>query len=177
MTRQRRYLTRMTLFLVVVIVIVVALLPALERAFLANPGLNGLIVGVLLIGIGYSYRQVLKLKPELDWIDGFRREDAPAPVSAKPVLLAPMATLLSEKQGELSMSTMSMRSLLDSIGARLDEERDISRYLIGLLIFLGLLGTFWGLLGTISSVADAIKGLSVETSDFGVMFEELKAGF
>lgn len=176
MTKPRRYLTRMTIFLVFVLVVVIWQLPTLERAFLANPPLNGLIVGVLLIGIGFAYRQVIMLGPELSWIEGFRREDAGAATSAKPVLLAPMATMLSEKQGEFSLSTLSMRTLLDGITTRLDEARELSRYLIGLLIFLGLLGTFWGLLGTIGSVADTINSLSVETSDLSVMFEELKNG-
>ncbi len=176
MMKPRRYLRRMSVFLVFVVVVVIWQLPTLERAFLANPPLNGLIVGVLLIGIGFAYRQVIMLGPELSWIEGFRREDAGAATSAEPVLLAPMATMLSEKQGEFSLSTLSMRTLLDGITTRLDEARELSRYLIGLLIFLGLLGTFWGLLGTIGSVADTINSLSVETSDLGVMFEELKNG-
>lgn len=176
MMKPRRYLTRMSVFLVFVLVVVIWQLPTLQRAFLANAPLNGLITGVFLIGIGFAYRQVLMLGPELSWIEGFRREDAGAATSAEPVLLAPMATMLSEKQGDFSLSTMSMRTLLDGITTRLDEARELSRYLIGLLIFLGLLGTFWGLLGTIGSVADTINGLSVETSDLGVMFEELKNG-
>ncbi len=176
MTRPRRYLTRMSLFLTFVLITVVALLPAIQQAFLANAALNGLIVGVLLIGIIYTFRQVVMLGPELDWIENFRREDAGAPISAHPVLLAPMATMMAEQQGRFSLSTLSMRSLLDGISARLDEARDISRYLIGLLIFLGLLGTFWGLLGTLGSVADTINSLTVEGSDFGVMFEDLKRG-
>lgn len=176
MTKPRRYLTRMTVFLVFVLVVVIWQLPTLERAFLANPPLNGLIVGVLLIGIGFAYRQVIMLGPELSWIEGFRREDAGAATSAEPVLLSPMATMLSEKQGDFSLSTLAMRTLLDGITTRLDETRELSRYLISLLIFLGLLGTFWGLLGTIGSVADTINSLSVETSDLSVMFEELKSG-
>lgn len=176
MTRPRRYLTRMSLFLIFVLITVIALLPAFQRAFLANAALNGLIVGVLLIGIIYTFRQVVMLGPELDWIENFRREDAGAPISARPILLAPMATMMAEQQGRFSLSTLSLRSLLDGISARLDEARDISRYLIGLLIFLGLLGTFWGLLGTLGSVADTINSLSVSGTDFGVMFEDLKRG-
>jgi len=176
MTRQRRYITRMVVFLVVVTVFLLVIIAPLERAFSANPVLNGLILGVLVIGIIYAFRQVLMLKPELAWIEGFKRQDSASPNAATPRLLAPMATMLAEKQGRFSLSATASRSLLDGIASRLDEARDISRYLIGLLIFLGLLGTFWGLLGTIGAVADTIDGLSVDTTDIAVMFEELKHG-
>lgn len=178
MTRPRAYLNRMIAFLVIVLVVILALLPLdmLERSFLANPGLNGLILGVLFIGILFSFRQVLRINPELDWLEGFRREDSAAPLTGNPSLLAPMANLLAEKQGRISLSAMAMRTLLDGISARLDEAREISRYLIGLLIFLGLLGTFWGLLITIGSVADTIQGLSSEVGDLSIMFDDLKQG-
>ncbi len=91
-------------------------------------------------------------------------------------MLAPMATMLGEQRGGMLLTSLSMRSLLDSIGTRLDEARDISRYLIGLLIFLGLLGTFWGLLDTINSVAQTIRTLDVGRNDSGVIFEELRSG-
>ncbi len=97
-------------------------------------------------------------------------------VQALPRLLAPMATMLGERQGQLSLSALSMRTLLDGIGARLDESRDISRYLIGLLIFLGLLGTFWGLLQTIFSVGAVVQGLSVGDGNVAAIFSDLKAG-
>tara|TARA_A100001037_G_scaffold298356_1_gene321928 strand:- start:563 stop:1453 length:891 start_codon:yes stop_codon:yes gene_type:complete len=91
-------------------------------------------------------------------------------------MLAPMASMLGERTERFSLSALSMRSLLDGIGARLDESRDISRYLIGLLIFLGLLGTFWGLLQTIDAVSDVIAGLSVGTKELGPVFDNLKSG-
>ncbi|MFQ5533605.1 MAG: hypothetical protein ACE5EM_02130 [Sphingomonadales bacterium] len=178
MTRPRTYLSRMTAFLVIIVVVILALLPVatLERSFMANPALNGLILGVLFIGILYAFRQVFRLNPELDWIENFQREEAAVSISTDPRLLAPMAKMLSEKQGSFSLSTLAMRTLLDGIAARLDEAREISRYLVGLLIFLGLLGTFWGLLVTIGSVGDTIKGLSTQSTDLSLMFEDLKRG-
>ena len=101
----------------------------------------------------------------------------PAPVTITlPVLLAPMATMLRDRTGQLSLSTSSMRSIMDSIGGRLDEARDTGRYLVGLLVFLGLLGTFWGLLDTIHSVGGTINALDTKGTDSVLMFEELKTG-
>ena len=176
MSRPQRYLTRMILFVAVVAGVVLLLFPALERAFMANPGLNGLIIAVLLLGIGYIFRQVLILKPEVAWLESFQTNRPASDAVQEPVLLAPMARMLGERKGKLSLSALSMRSLLDGIDARLDETREISRYLIGLLIFLGLLGTFWGLLGTVSAVGDVIGSLSVEGGDVGMMFGNLQQG-
>ena len=144
MTGPKRYLVRMFVFLVIVVAVAGALVVPLESAFSANLALNGLIVGVLVLGIVYVFRQVLLLRPEVAWIETFRRSEPGLSVQAQPKLLGPMATMLGDRSGRVSLSTLSMRSLLDGIGSRLDESRDISRYMIGLLIFLGLLGTFWG---------------------------------
>lgn len=178
MSRPQRYLTRMILFLVVVIAIAVALFPMLQRAFLINPALNGLIFGVLLLGILYSFRQVLMLRPEVAWIEQFQSaRPGMAGTAAEPALLAPMARMLGERRGRLSLTAPAMRSLLDGVGTRLDEGRELSRYLISLLIFLGLLGTFWGLIHTIGSVSDVIGGLSLGTEgDVGAMFSNLQEG-
>ena len=177
MTQPQRYLTRMTVFVVAVIVIAGALYAPLERAFLANPILNGVILGVLVLGIGYVFRQVMQLKPEVDWLEMYRRDQPGLSVQRAPMLLAPMATMLGERgDRHMSLSAMSMRSLLDSISSRLDESREISRYLIGLLIFLGLLGTFWGLLETVVSVGATVKGLSASEGDFQSLFDNLQAG-
>ena len=143
---------------------------------MANPALNSLIITVLMLGIGYIFRQVLILKPEVAWLESFQTNRPASDAVAEPVLLAPMARMLGERKGKLSLSALSMRSLLDGIDARLDETREISRYLIGLLIFLGLLGTFWGLLGTVSAVGDVIGSLSVEGGDIGMMFGNLQQG-
>src|SRR5512145_1090879 len=153
MTRPYRFLFRMVLFLLAVIAVCVALRGGLTDAFLANPPLNGMIIGVLLLGIGYNFRQVLVLNPEVTWIEHFRRDQPKLSRYKPPRLLAPMATMLGERKGRVSLSAIATRSMLDSIGSRLDESRDISRYLIGLEIFLGLLGTFWGLLETVGAVS------------------------
>ena len=169
----------MVLFLCVVAVAATWLFvgfDTIQRAFLANRWLNGLIIGVILLGVGYIFRQVISLDPEVRWIETFRRNEPSLALQKPPVLLASMATMLGERQGRLSLSAMSMRALLDSIASRLDESRDISRYLIALLIFLGLLGTFWGLLDTIFSVAAVIQGLSVGEGDITAIFDDLKKG-
>jgi len=170
------YLTRMVLFLVLAGFLVVILLPQIETAFMSNPGLNGLIIGVLVIGILYAFRQVMSLTDEVRWVNEFRRSDPGLAISSAPRLLAPMATMLGERKGRMTLNTSSMRSILDSLGSRLEEQREISRYMIGLLVFLGLLGTFWGLLTTVTSVAGTIGGLSVETADPASVFTSLKAG-
>ena len=113
---------------------------------MANVGLNGLIIGILLLGVLYAYRMVWRLFPEINWVNGFRVGQSSDENLAEPVLLAPMATLLGDRQERTVLSTNTMRSLLDSLASRLDESRDLMRYMVSLLIFLGLLGTFWGLL-------------------------------
>ena len=113
------------------------------------PALNGVIIAVLVIGIVLSFRQVLRLFPEIRWVNTFRVAEPGIEVERSPVLLAPMATLLGDRIGRMAISTQTMRSILDSIQMRLDEDREMSRYLVSLLIFLGLLGTFWGLLQTV----------------------------
>jgi hypothetical protein len=177
MTGTRTFLTRMTVFLVIVAAVVLAIIGPLERAFMANPAINGLILGVLLLGIVYAFRQVLLLHPEVRWIDTFRRSEPGLSVQDPPTLLGPMATMLGDRTSRrMQLSTLTMRSLLDGISSRLDESRDISRYMIGLLVFLGLLGTFWGLLQTIGAVGSTIASLSVDGGDFSAQFDSLRQG-
>ena len=173
----RRYLIRMIAFLIAVAIAIIALHAQLIDAFIANPALNGLILGVLLLGIIYIFRQVVLLIGEETWLEHFRSNQPGLSAGKAPKLLAPMAAMLGARQGRLSLSTMALQSLLDGIASRLEESRDLSRYLIGLLIFLGLLGTFWGLLQTISSVAGVIGGLSIGTGgDMSAVFADLKEG-
>ncbi len=176
MTRPRKYLFRMALFVTVVAVLCGILFLPLQNAFMTNAPLNGFIVGVLVLGIIYNFRQVLMLYPEVAWIESFRQDSAPLSETYSPKLLAPMATMVGKHKDRLSLSTLAMRSFLDGIVSRLDESRDISRYTIGLLIFLGLLGTFWGLLGTVASIGDVIGGLSVDGGEAAVVFSDLKRG-
>ncbi len=176
MTDPRRYLVRMILFLVAVLIVAGLLHAPLIEAFMANAALNGVILGVAVLGILFVFQQVFRLAPEAAWIDSFRNQ---MQVQREPTLLAPVATLLHERQSsgrQSTLSALSLRSLLDSISVRLEESRDISRYLIGLLIFLGLLGTFWGLLRTVGAVSEVIDGLSVESGDLGTVFGDMKAG-
>lgn len=175
-SQPRPYLTRMFLFVVLAGFVVIILYGQIKTAFLANPGLNGLILGVLVIGILYAFRQVQAIGPEVRWVNTFRRADPGLALPPPPRLLAPMATMLGDRKGRMQLNAMSMRSILDSLGSRLDEQREISRYIIGLLIFLGLLGTFWGLLTTVTSVAGTIQGLSVEGADPASVFANLKSG-
>lgn len=176
MTQPSAYLTRIAVFLVIVVGVIGVLHQPIIRAFMTNPALNGLIVGVLLIGVIYVVRQVLLLRPAVRWVETFRNNEPGLSTQSPPAMMLPLATMLQEKKGKVSLSTLSMRSLLDSIAARLDESRDMSRYLIGLLVFLGLLGTFWGLLETISSIGNTISSLSVDGVEFSTVFDDLKRG-
>ncbi|HEV2000468.1 MAG TPA: flagellar motor protein MotA, partial [Xanthobacteraceae bacterium] len=171
----RIFLVRMAVFLVLAALVCVLLYRQIWSAFLANPGLNGIILGTLLIGILLALRQALRLFPEVDWVNGFRLADPGLAVNQPPVLLAPMAALLGDRVGRMAMSQTTMRGILDSIGTRLDEARDVGRYLTGLLVFLGLLGTFWGLLETVGSIGKVISSLQVG-ADAGAIFEDLKSG-
>ena len=170
----RIFLFRMLVFLVLCGLIAFVLQRQIINAFNANPWLNGLILLVLLIGIILSFARVIRLFPEVSWVNSFRRGD---PGLAKaPTLLAPMAAILGgERAGRVAISAQIMRAFLDSLATRLDEARDISRYLTGLLVFLGLLGTFWGLIETVGSVGGIIKNLNVG-GDADSVFNALKEG-
>jgi hypothetical protein len=171
----RIFLVRMLVFLVLGVLLVIILNRQIWGAFLANPGLNALIIGVLLTGILLGFRQVVRLFPEIAWVNSFRLADPGLAVERPPVLLAPMAAILGDRAGRMTISSQTMQGLLDSVGTRLDEARDMSRYMTGLLIFLGLLGTFWGLIETVGSVGKVIEGLKVG-GDAAAMFDSLKEG-
>jgi len=172
----RIFLVRMLVFLVLCTLITIVLYRQIITAFFANPGLNALIGLVLLIGIILSFRQVVRLYPEVAWVNNFRIADPGLALNRHPTLLAPMAAILGgERSGRMTISQQTMRHLLDSIATRLDEARDISRYMTGLLVFLGLLGTFWGLIETVGSVGKVIDGLKVG-GDAGALFDTLKEG-
>jgi hypothetical protein len=172
----RIFLVRMLVFLVLCALIMVVLYKQIVTAFFANPGLNALIGLVLLVGIILSFRQIIRLYPEVAWVNSFRIADPGLAIDRHPTLLAPMAAILGgERSGRITISQQTMRHLLDSIATRLDEARDISRYMTGLLVFLGLLGTFWGLIETVGSVGKVIDGLKVG-GDAGALFDTLKEG-
>ena len=171
----RIFLVRMLVFVVLGGLITFLLHKQIEVAFMANPGLNSLIIFVLLVGMVLSLRQVIRLYPEISWVNNFRLADPGLAVERPPVLLAPMAAILGSRIGRMAMSAQLMRGILDSIATRLDEARDVSRYMTGLLVFLGLLGTFWGLIETVGSVGGVIQGLKTG-GDAGSMFDSLREG-
>lgn len=167
----RLYLLRMVVFLILVGFVALILHKQIHTAFMANPGLNSLIFFVLAVGIVLTLRQVIRLFREVHWVNSLPDADK----VKQPVLLAPLARLLGARPPGAVISTLTLRALLDSIGARLDDARDTARYLTGLLIFLGLLGTFWGLLATVGSIGEVIRSMS-GGNDAAVMFENLKNG-
>src|ERR1700720_697570 len=172
----RIFLIRMLVFLILCGLIAFVLQRQIFNAFLANPWLNGLIIAVLLIGIILSFHHVIRLFPEVAWVNGYRSADPKLAGRREPKLLAPMAAMLGgERVDRVAISAQTMRAFLDSLANRLDEARDISRYLTGLLVFLGLLGTFWGLIETVSSVGTIINNLNVG-GDADTVFNSLKEG-
>ena len=175
-----RFIKRMVVFLIITSLLGAFLGDSLLDAFNTNPMLNGLIIFVLLFGTVIVFRQVFTLKPEISWVESYRRSQTKGLTSSLKnthlVLLAPMSSMLEEHKGRPAMSSIAMRSLLDSLNLRLDESREISRYMIGLLVFLGLLGTFWGLLITIDSIGSVISSLGVNDDDASSMFLSLKEG-
>lgn len=173
MSSPQVFLLSMVIFLAISSFVGAILFRQVATAFSANPGLNGLIVGVLIIGIGLAILQVGRLFREVNWVNALRAGEPDA--GSDPILLAPMKALVG-RRSTFTLSTTTMRSILDSIATRLDESRDISRYLTGLLVFLGLLGTFWGLLQTISSIGDTIQTLDPKAGDANSMLDSLKSG-
>jgi methyl-accepting chemotaxis protein len=167
------YFWTMVLFLIIVGFIVAILYRQAQTAFMANPGLNGLIVFVLWVGILLVFSHVLRLGPEVRWFNSFRAVGSADKVGREPKLLAPMRSLIGSWQ-TIALSTTALRSILDSIATRLDESREISRYLIGLLVFLGLLGTFWGLISTIGSINNVIQSLDPGSGDSADVLGTLK---
>ncbi|MGE0718906.1 MAG: flagellar motor protein MotA [Alphaproteobacteria bacterium] len=177
MTSPRRFLFRMAVFLILVAGAIALLFPGLQNAFLAKPAMNGMIVGIILFGVAYIVRQVIQLEPEAAWADTLRRSEPGLSVMRTPRLLGPVATVLSERRGKVTLSAPAQRALLDGLSSRLDETRDISRYLIGLLVFLGLLGTFWGLLETVGAVSRVVSTLSMGGgTDMGEALGNLQRG-
>jgi len=176
LTSPRVFLLIMIIFLIIFGFLTAILYRQIADAFATNPGLNGLILGVLVIGILLALLQVFRLMPEVAWVNSFREGNLETEGGREPVLLAPMKALLGQSGQNMSLTTGSMGSILDSIGTRLDEARDISRYLIGLLVFLGLLGTFWGLLGTIGSIGDTIQSLDPGSGSTADILDALKSG-
>jgi hypothetical protein len=174
LTKPGLYLLRMAVFVILAGLIAFILARPIQTAFLANPGLNGLIIAVLVLGILLAFRQVVRLYPEISWMNDWAQGLSTAK-SSEPALLASVSRALGPINAGKPLSAQGLRTILDSVGLRLDEARDVGRYLTGLLIFLGLLGTFWGLLETVTSVGKVIQSMK-SGNDAALMFEELKSG-
>ena len=169
MTDPNKYAFRMLFVLILVIILIGLLFNPLKQAFEGNSALNGVIVSTFILGTIFSFRQTFRLSTESKWLKFIKRKDSLMPANValkiKPVLLAPVAAVLNENRKENpSLSANSLGTILDGVSSRLDESREILRYMIGLLVFLGLLGTFWGLLQTISSVSGVINTIDFNTN-------------
>jgi hypothetical protein len=177
MTNPRHYLFLTFIYLLVVAGVCALLLTPLKAAFMANWGFNLLILAALCVGIAINVFQILRLEPEINWIKKFRTGDPGISTVEPPTLLSPLAKHLEEiHRDRFRLSAGSLSTVLDGIRGHLDEAREISKYMIGLLVFLGLLGTFWGLLQTIGTVGQVISGLEVGTGDYALLFDHLKQG-
>src|SRR6516165_6975337 len=179
MTKPASYLIRMVLFCVAVYSVAALISPQLVRFFMANPLINSVIVAVEVFGVFWNIRQVYRLYPEVHWVEEFRRNRQKLEQARPPVLLAPMARMLhgrADGERRITLSGQALRTILDGISSRLDESRELSRYTTGVMIFLGLLGTFWGWLHTVNSVAEVINGMNLDGGDVNAMFAQLKNG-
>jgi len=151
-------------------------LPSVLPIFAANPYLNGFIIFVFLIGVVACFYQVYQLIGSVRWIENFA-SDTPDPETIAPQLLAPLASLLRTRGARMQVSATSTRSILDSVATRIDEAREITRYIVNMLIFLGLLGTFYGLATTVPAVVDTIRSLAPVEGEGGVdVFGRLMTG-
>jgi len=151
-------------------------LPSVFPIFAANPYLNGVIIFVFVIGVLACFYQVVQLIGSVRWIENFA-SDSPDPETVAPQLLAPLASLLRTRGARMQVSATSTRSILDSVATRIDEAREITRYIVNMLIFLGLLGTFYGLATTVPAVVDTIRSLAPAEGDGGVdVFTRLMTG-
>ncbi|MGF1456302.1 MAG: hypothetical protein ACFB6R_13120 [Alphaproteobacteria bacterium] len=176
MTAPGRYLFRMVLFLIIVGIVAYLVRTPVIDAFLGNPVINTLILLVMILGVIYCITRVLALGPEVQWVNAFRRGDPELTMPRRTSLLSPMASMLRDQQGSVALSATSNRVILDSIGARLDESREITRYTANLLIFLGILGTFWGLLQSTGAIQGTLEAISVGGGSPEAAFEDLQQG-
>ena len=175
-TNPTRYLFRMVFFLLLVGIIAALLITPLKNAFMGNPVLNGVILGAFGVGVIYAIRQTLRLVPERKWLLGIKATGKLDMAHRRPILLATVYAMFADQRHDAQLSALSLRSVLDGVAARLDEGREISRYMIGLLVFLGLLGTFWGLLQTIGAVGNVVGSLDAPGTNFETMMTELRGG-
>ncbi len=171
-----QYLIRVTIFLISILILVVFLYPILQSAFLSNIYINSVILFTLLVGLFFSIYNLLNLQSDLDTLSSFNIHKTPQILLNKKGLLKNLAHQLTEKDGRFSFKSTNVPKILESIDISILSKRETSRYLVGLLVFLGLLGTFWGLLKTIGSVGDVINGLGIDDTNVAGFFNSLKDG-
>lgn len=155
-----RYIVWMAVFVAAVAVLALILYAPLYEAFMANPAINGLILTVLVIGVVYTFAQAMGIGPAARWLMRFRSAEDRASLPRPPALIAPMASMMSQTEGRVHLSAGSVRTVLDSVAARMSEAGAFTRYFGRLLIFLGLLGTFWGLLQVVGDVGEAVRAVT-----------------
>ncbi len=176
-TQPVRQLVMMLVVLVLVAMGAYVAFPSVAPVFLANPWLNGFIAVVFILGILACFWQVMQLFQSVGWIEGFVAENPGHEFVKAPRLLAPLAALLRSRGREMQISASSSRSIQDSVATRIDEARDITRYIVNLLIFLGLLGTFYGLATTVPAIVETIRGLAPQNGEDGMqVFARLMSG-
>ncbi len=151
-------------------------LPRVLPVFEANPWLNGFILFVFVIGVLACFWQVVQLIGSVRWIEQFASDET-IEGQRIPSMLAPLASLLRSRGARMQLGSSSTRSILDSVAQRIDEDREITRYIVNLLIFLGLLGTFYGLATTVPAVVDTIRSLAPQDGEEGIaVFNRLMTG-
>jgi len=170
-----KYILRILMFLILVSATLFFYIDDLKNFFFTNQTLNSIILIVIFCGIIYVLRQLFILVNELNWLNHLLKGNKTKLSVKSPNLLKYLDTFLREQSGSLIFSQSSMKSIMESLDGRLSENREISRYLIGLSVFLGLLGTFWGLLETINSVAITVKSLDF-SENTQKLFQVLKQG-
>jgi hypothetical protein len=179
-TQFSRPVRQIVMMLVVLVLVAVGTwfaLPRVAGIFLANIWLNGFIFLVFVLGVFATFWQVIQLNRSIIWIEGFAADRPGHEATIPPALLLPLAALLRGRGRGSKISSSSASSILDSVATRLDELRDITRYIISLLIFLGLLGTFYGLATTVPAVVDTIRSLAPEDNQTGIqVFDNLMTG-
>ena len=173
--------TRPTLLMVLVLVLVFGgaylMFPSISPLFMAAPYLNGIIVGVFVLGIFACFTQIFSIANSVNWIEDFALARSGHEFIDPPRLLLPLASLLRDSRTRTALNATSARSILDSVATRLDEARDITRYIINLLIFLGLLGTFYGLATTVPAVVETIRTLAPKEGQSAIeVFDKLMSG-
>lgn len=174
MTRPTAARLTMTIFTVALLAVCITVHQGLVRAFVSNPYFNGAILVTLLLGIVASYRQIMRIDRSVRWIHSFKGSQALP--SDPPFLLVPLSSVLQKSDAMPFIGATSLRAMLDGVFTRVDESRDLSRYLMNVLILMGLLGTFWGLLETVGGIGAVIGGLSVGEGDIKTVFNSFKTG-